>query len=255
MYCTSLITMMSNLVPTVVTDRNGKLTTVYKKPATASFRSLIRMPSVEKTAGRRHLIEAIKVEVDSLRSYKGLAFPTNGIPTNLLHGVLEIFSSDTADETLVAAFEETNEQIKDKKSLIGWVEGMTTYGPQIMGFASNGKFADGVTTGRHIAALLHSRDTGISNGMSEVQELALIELFQASSGTELTGNIFHRPTAYGLALYHDSQALTQFVRNHPDEETLKQAVMLVLDRKVRRVEELESFASREVPGNLIEGIL
>lgn len=248
---------MGELVPTKVTDRNGRVTTVYKKLSGKSLRRLVGMQPVPKEAGRLSLINAINDEVNSLRDYKGLKFPSSRLPTHLLHGVLSLLTDDESDPKLVDTFEQFAETTKTKSAFIKWSDAMVSYYPVIDTFGSSGtRFSDALVIGGYVASLLNSRDTGESAGMTERQELAFIEMRQTATGTELIGNLFFRHTAYGLGIYHNNdEQLRAFVKKHPDERTLSQAASLVRYGKVQRIEELEAVSSGEVPSTLIEGAL
>jgi hypothetical protein len=247
---------MSKLVPTLVIDKNGKPTTVYKRPEkkTKDFGNLFGVIPRSSEPSRSDLITAIFREADELYLDKFVAARKvfNGVRTGHLQGVLEIVSREDAQIDTIRVFDDRFHGSVSKNAYNNWVAEYTARYAEMKTWECG--YSTGVTDeiiSKLIAESLQARSEGTSPEVAE----RTMRLTCALIGTGLTRQLVHRPTDYGLSFLEQDGYVAGFAERHTDIDVIKKACVLITSGKLNRVEDLDPVFDEEVPMSLIEGAL
>jgi hypothetical protein len=247
---------MSKLVPTTVVDRNGRATTVYKRPEnkTKDFGNLFGVLPRSSEPSRSDLIGAVLEEIEELDEsmFASTRKAFTGIKTEHLQGVLEILSRDDARLETVRSFDDRFQGSVNKNAYNDWVaEYSARYSEMKTWSCGHSTGASDDTMSKLIAESLHSRSRGTSPEVAE----GVMRMTCALIGTGLTKQLAHHPTDYGLSFIEQDSYVADFVQRHPAPEDIERACILISSGKLNRIEDLDSVFEDAVPMSLIEGAL
>lgn len=250
---------MPQLIPTLTVDRNGRITTVYKRDTTAKrgLGNLFGVLPRSSEPSRAELFSAITDRIcewadeSFVRQYRSFIPKTS---TKNLQGVLSVLQDERSSlETLSVLVERA--ESSDKQDFNEWLESFAAHYGEMKEWRSGHQMPpDDSMIARLLAGVLSSAKKESSFGYES--ELSVARLTHALSGTGIGGGFMHRPTPYGLAFYSGSEALREFVVNHHgDKELMDTAAALIAGKKVNRIEDLEDVASGDLPTVFAEGAL
>jgi hypothetical protein len=248
---------MSKLVPTLVIDKNGKPTTVYKRPekATKGFGNLFGVIPRGSEPSRSDLIAAILAEAEELaggadRHIEKRVF--SSIKAESLPGVLEILSHESAEPEAVYIFAERYAQSDDKSAYNEWVgEYASRYREMKAWSCGHSSGASDDTISKLVAGMIRSQSKGVSVEESE----GVMRLTCALIGSGIARGIYHQVTPYGLAFSLRDDFVKRFVTRHSSPDEIEKACSLIASGNLNRLEDLDNVFSGSVPLSIAEGIL
>lgn len=246
---------MTKLVPTLVLDKNGKTTTVYKLPheGRKRLRTLFGViPSSDPN--KNDLIKAILVEAGELagadRHIEKKAF--SSIKAECLPGVLEILSDESAQPEAVYVFSERYDQSNNKALYNDWVsEYAARYREMKEWSCGQSRGASDDTISKLVAGMMHSRSKGVSIEEAE----GVMRMTCALIGSGIARGIHHKTTPYGFAFSLRDDFVNEFVAKYPAPDDIEKACTLIASGSLNRLEDLNDVFSGDVPLSIAEGIL
>jgi hypothetical protein len=247
---------MSKLVPTLVIDKNGKSTTVYKRTEqkTKNLGNLFGVLPHSSEPSRSVLIGAVLNEAEELdqNMFASTRKAFSSISTEHLQGVLEILSRDDAQMDTVRVFDDRFQGSVNKSAYKNWVAEYTArYAEMKTWDCGHSTGVSDDTISKLIAESLHSRSKGASPEVAE----GIMRMTCALIGTGLTKQLMLRPTDYGLSFVEQDSYVADFVNRHAAPEDIEKACSLIASGKLNRIEDLDYVFDEEVPMSLIEGSL
>jgi len=248
---------MTKLVRTSVVDKNGKPTTVYKRPAASNAKGLRALLSVfprSNEPSKDDWIEAIIAESEELapNNYSSFRKIAHEIKPENLQGTLEVLSHDKAGSEAVYAIDERYHRSSNKACFNDWLTEFTARYAEMKTWdsgQSDGPRDD--TISKLVADMMHSR----AKGINEAHLLGVMKVTCALIGTKLASSLHHRQTAYGMSYFMNDKYIDDFLSRHHDPESVDKACYLIASGNLNRLEDLDAVLSGEVPISIAEGML
>lgn len=250
---------MSQLIPEVIVDKNGRTTTVYKRERSEkrNVSNLFGVLPRSSDPSRTELVRAVKDEIRDLTSESFEGAYSSSLSktwTRNLQGVLNILRDGPASKHTLDVIAERAETADNKARFNEWLASFVTHFNEMKQWPSgSNRPAEDNIIASLLADVLRSQKADASLGHDEAMETA--RLTCALSSTGLSPFAF-RPTPYGLAFFADNDYLRVFTAaNHENKELMDTAVALLVSKKLNRVEDLAGIASGELPTAFAEGAL
>lgn len=244
---------MSKLIPTVVTDKNGRTTTVHKKSDTGSGKAKNGIPAlVKKKPVGLDNIHQMQDRIDS--ALQSISTPTDKMTLRCLKGMsLEMLES--TDGMMSARPSRVLVDMIEMRSLIHrrgftkWLKGMEAAITK-SDMKVTSALADAVAGVVDLQD--HSREF---SGLTDNQFAALTRLSIAASEPEVEfGLVRHARSEYGRITQHPDWKLMDFVL-YDSEEMVTRVIDEIENKRITRRSELEAFLEGEIPTAIISGVL
>lgn len=244
-------------MPSVVVDKNGRTTTVHKKPDTASAAKKLLgfIPVGNGAPSRSSLIDSIMVQAQSLSSYDASMYKSSfkAIKTEHLPAVLEVLKHNDAELDDIASFSNRHEASKSKELYNEWVgEYLSRYWEMKewpSGYEGHGVSPE--ATAKLVTENLYLRSVGVTEEVAE----SILRLSFSLQGTGISGGIHLRTTPYGVSMFLPNPFLREFAEKHNTPEEVERACALISSHKLNRLEDLTEVFDEDIPVSIAEGIL
>jgi hypothetical protein len=242
---------MSNLIPVVITDKNGRTTTVHKKPDASSGKAKNSIPApVTQNPVGLDAIHQMKDRIDSALQSISSADQISRCFKRMSLEMLESMDKMTSarpSRVLVDMIEMRS--LIHRPGFAKWMKGME---------ATITKTNLKVTTamGDAVAGVVdlqdHSREF---SGLTDDQFAALTRLSIAASEPEVEfGLVRHARSEYGRITQHPDLAFMDFVL-YDSEEVVTRVIEEIEQKRITRRSELEAFLEGGLSPAMVSGVL
>lgn len=241
---------MSKLTPTVVTDKNGRITTVHKKADDSAAKAPMFPPPIQldnRVERRNNVLARIELILDSVPAPAiGVSITTTDrMSVEQLEAVEQLL--DSAPSRLMANMIETRSVAQ--QGFLMWLK-------QMKDITTNTTMEITPDLGNAVAGVMELQEAlGSQVSLSKEQVRALTQLSVVASDPEVDFNLprFAR-SSYGRIVQHPDAYMSDLVMNH-DEATVARAIDEIKHKRITRRSELDAFLEGELPSAMVSGVL
>lgn len=243
---------MRETAPTRIVDRNGKITTVHKRPDNALEKSFPGIPAPVTQPVVVDIIRQKRERIESVLQY--LSTPENKVSLQSLGSMsLDQFESTATlldshpSRSLVDMIE--TRSIVHQAGFTKWLKGMAA-------IATNSTIEVSPTLGDTVAGIVELQDNcGVYSDLTSDQYCALARLSIAASEPEVDfGLQRHARSAYGRITQQPDADLLEFVL-YQTEDIVARATEEIERKNLTRKSELEAFLEGDLPTAMVSGVL